>query len=95
MEVILSKSVCDQERWVSMTKDFLPAVMWRVKAQKKKSQRSLKEFLGARWSLLHLSFPFSFHSRRRLKPKQASGFYTTKTWSPGFRAAGVITTVSF
>jgi hypothetical protein len=36
MKVVLSKSVCDQEHWVtSMTEDFLPATTWWVKAQKK------------------------------------------------------------
>jgi hypothetical protein len=35
MKVVLSKSVCDQEHWVtSMTEDFLPATTWWVKAQK-------------------------------------------------------------
>jgi hypothetical protein len=31
-----------------MTEDYLPAAKRRVKAQKKKSQRSLKEFFGQR-----------------------------------------------
>jgi hypothetical protein len=44
MEETLSKSVYDQERWVSMTEAFLPAATRRVKAQKKKGQRSIKEF---------------------------------------------------
>jgi hypothetical protein len=44
MEETLSKSVSDQERWVSMTEAFLPAATRRVKAQKKKGQRSIKEF---------------------------------------------------
>jgi hypothetical protein len=48
MEVVLSKTVCAQERWVSMTEDFLSAAKRRVKAQKKKSQRSLKEYFGQR-----------------------------------------------
>jgi hypothetical protein len=38
--------------------------------------------------------PFYFTSRGRLKPKQASGLYPTKIWSPEFRAAGVIAAVS-
>jgi hypothetical protein len=48
MEVVPTKTVCAQERWVSMTEDYLPAAKRRVKAQKKKSQRSLKEFFGQR-----------------------------------------------
>ena len=42
----LSKTVCVQERWVSMTEDFLPAARRRVKLQQQTGQRSLKELVG-------------------------------------------------
>jgi hypothetical protein len=51
MEAILSKTVCIQERWVSLTEAFLPAAKWRVKEQTKKGQRSIKEFFGRRSTL--------------------------------------------
>jgi hypothetical protein len=44
MEDVLSKSLCRQERWVTMTEDFLIAAMRRLKMQKKTSQHSLKEY---------------------------------------------------
>jgi hypothetical protein len=59
MEVILSKSVCAQERWVSMTEDYLPAARRWVKEQTQKRQHSFKEFFGQRflqrilWSAFH------------------------------------------
>jgi hypothetical protein len=51
METILSKSVCSQERWVSLTEDCLPAARRRVKEQTRKSQHSIKEFFGRRNTL--------------------------------------------
>jgi hypothetical protein len=43
MDVVLSKSVCTQLRWVGMTEEYLPAATRRVKVQEtKKGQRSLK-----------------------------------------------------
>jgi hypothetical protein len=48
MEVVLTKTVCAQERWVSMAEEYLPAAKRLVKARKKKSQRSLQKFFGQR-----------------------------------------------
>jgi hypothetical protein len=48
MEVVLSKSVCDQERWVSMTEDFLPVAKRRIAEQKKKGMRPIEEYLVLR-----------------------------------------------
>jgi hypothetical protein len=44
-EDVLSKPLCDQERWVSMTEAYLPAAKRRVKNLHQKSQRSIKAFL--------------------------------------------------
>jgi ribonuclease HI len=47
MEALLSKSVTDQERWVSMTEDYLPIAKRRIKRHEKQNQRSIKEFFGS------------------------------------------------
>jgi hypothetical protein len=74
METILSKSVCSQERWVSMTEDYLPAARRRVKEQTQKSQHSIKELFGRRNTLceflsemvgiLPFTSYFTFHQDR-------------------------------
>jgi hypothetical protein len=42
---MLSKSLCQQERWVTLTEEYLPGAKKRVKAQEQTGQRSLKEFM--------------------------------------------------
>jgi hypothetical protein len=44
LEDVLSKPLCDQERWISMTEAYLPAAQRRVKKLNLKSQRSIQEF---------------------------------------------------
>jgi hypothetical protein len=73
MEDILSKPVCDQERWVSMTEDFLPAAKWRVKQQANKGQRSIEnsligfalhEFISEMVGILPFPSYFNLHQDR-------------------------------
>jgi hypothetical protein len=82
MEVVLSNSVCAQERWTSMTEECLPAATRLVKVQTKKGQRSLKEFYGLRHTQAFRSemvgddssFPISLYMspRQRLELAGAS-----------------------
>jgi hypothetical protein len=44
MEDVLSKSLCRQERWVTMTEDYLIAAKRRLKMQEQTGQHSLKEY---------------------------------------------------
>ena len=48
MDDVFSKSLSQQERWVTMTEDFLIGVMRRLKVQKQTSQRSLQEYYELR-----------------------------------------------
>jgi hypothetical protein len=48
MEALLSKSVTDQERWLSMIEAYLPVAKRRIKRQEKQNQRPIKECFG--WS---------------------------------------------
>ncbi len=41
---VLSKSLCQQERWVTLTEEFLPKAKKRVKAQQQTGQRSLTAY---------------------------------------------------
>ena len=48
MEDVLSKSLCQQERWVTLTDEYLPAAKKRVKNRQQTGQHSLTAFAG--WS---------------------------------------------
>jgi hypothetical protein len=43
MEDVLSKSLCRQERWVTLTEDYLLGAAKRVKDRKQTGQRSLTQ----------------------------------------------------
>jgi hypothetical protein len=45
---VLSKSLCKQERWVTLTEEYLPGAAKRVKDQQETGQRSLTAYAG--WS---------------------------------------------
>jgi hypothetical protein len=45
---VLSKSLCKQERWVTLTEEYLPGAAKRVKDQRQTGQRSLTAYAG--WS---------------------------------------------
>jgi hypothetical protein len=45
---VFSKSLCKQERWVTLTEEYLPGAAKRVKDQQQTGQRSLTAYAG--WS---------------------------------------------
>jgi hypothetical protein len=47
-EAVLSKSLCNQQRWFTLTEEYLPGVTKRVKDQQEMGQRSLTVYYG--WS---------------------------------------------
>ena len=62
MEDLFVKSVASQERWITLTEDYLPVARRRIKSQEKKNQRSLKEFYSAPQELPGKAVRFSFMS---------------------------------
>jgi hypothetical protein len=48
IEDVLFKSLCRQERWLTLTEEYLPRAAKRVKNQQQTGQRSLTAYAG--WS---------------------------------------------
>jgi hypothetical protein len=103
IEDVLSKSLCRQERWVTLTEEYLHYLGQRSGSRTSNRRGSGPSQLTLGGHALHefsremvgiLPFRLThFKSRGRLKPKQTSGLYPTQIQSPAFRAAGVITAV--